>query len=1161
MITLSGTQVRSISDQTGNIGFSFAVTDYSSTGSTVVGLSGTNLFTFSFNNGKIYDPKNNFVGAYDRGVPVTVSGQLGQTSYDYYINNNLVALGNSYNSGKYSWIYTNSNCNASLDSFINGVPPNYYLDLTGKYQSQNYNVTGAIINTNPAVQFRLFDVEINQSSSPYSVESFTSSNISGTGYIVLTSSEVGLTDYIVPLTLYTNFGTIPVNFTVSGDYGVTPDIFLGISPNTLNVQHNIAKNYTIQFSSFPSGAEVGISLQYISGVTGNIYFFQQEVSPVISGYLSGYIIGSSVFSAYKTGFVSGFDPLLNIWSSGTGSGFISAPTIYATGQASQPYSITVYGQGNGSAQINYLISGIGQGNFTGVVPFAGGFVDIVVTNFTGTGIEPGVYTGISSLGSGQIFTYPTGAVTVTGTLIYGTDYYSGNISAPYVFSGPLSFPYTTIGVGYATGNSVSGIVNTNFPIIFDQGLYTFSKFFSGIVLGHGMNTGTFNPTGCLQDIQTSGILSGIFSITESLDCSATTGMPTIPVTGYPSQVYDSFGKLLQPNTVVLIVPSGGFSPNETLATEQSSLFTRTKTSRMGATTSGSGYFQSPIYYCLDSSSIVTNPNSPNYTIWKEDVGTGITSGQFDSLQNEIAQVATQIYLNGSGGITNGIFTGIDSGIINFCITGTGSKTLAFRSLNLNGSFYSDRTFNFYLYKNGFPTTVWGIDSNDPGMGFDSGTPWGKWRATVNQGVDINDSVVVLDDLTSGLYTLLTFSTPLEPPTVYFNSPLFSGCEGSQNIPITICASGNIYQTIWFELTQYQELTAHSGVSYDPVYLVYTPENLPLTGTPYGHLGGFIAPDYTTGSNSVQCYTFTIPIHQLADFGNNPEFNIFLSNCSGCQFGLQETTVQIINNQNLPLFYSGTGSFGGVAGLTLLNPPNIDCDGVPAISPPIPPICCDPLDYGCCGGFPPGDCPICQPSIIPTPNCTGSCSPQACCSCTGSINLTGSCPGYSGQIFSGSILPHGASCGSVSANGCQSNSIFLGRICSTMGSSYKTIFQSGNCIFTPRVYLETCLVQSNCPESGGCGPFNWSGCIGANCFASGAGSGIITGNDAGCTNYAMNQGKQKQPPVGDSCQNLLVFLDVVCIHGVGACPTPWTYQGATSPNGGQPNQVLCPSPPP
>ncbi len=817
---ISGLKKRSISDQTGNVEFNFSINS-TATGYTRVGLSGTNVFGFTLKNGNIYDNSGYFVDSYEKGVAVNISGQVGNTSCDYYVDDNLIALGAPVTSGKYSWLFVDSKEPVDFNGFIKGQIPNYSTEVTGKYRYENFIVTGKIINNDSGRAFRILDASIDQPSSPYSIYDFTTGNITGTGYLRLTSDQIGLSDYIVPITLETNFGQVNLNFVVSGDYSVVPDLYLNVSPDSLAVLNNDAKNYTIQFANFPSGGSLGVSLAYAGGTTGNIYFFKEQVSSLINQNLTGDISGCGRLTTVKTGIVSGLDPKTSIWETGSASGILSSNTICATGDVFYDYSLPVYGFGKGLLQIDYLASGNSTGFYNGIVPLTGGYLDTVGYNYLGTGDFPGVASGVVPTGTGSLLVFPTGCVSVGRNLNLGSDYYSGIIVADKAYSGPLSLPYKTLAVGWATGDFISGFVDSNFSLNFEQGQYRFLKFFSGVVSGTMLSTGLFEPTGCIKDnTVSSGILIGTFHLDALLDCGVLTGMPYITVSGKPSQVYDAQKRIVQPNSVVLIKPSGGFGTTETSYHHNSGFYTRTLTSRMGHTSSGDGFFQNVIGDCLFVGQANDEASLPKMgdNIWKETINSTSGSGTFDSPNNILGKVSTDMYLKGTGdfdSITNPAVSGydstFDSGVMHFGVYGTGKKTVALRGLDVDG--VGGRVLEFNLYKNGI--YQWGglQGTNDPGVFRDSNNPWAKWRTNVTAGTRIDDTVIVLDDLDSGYYSLYAFAVPEVKPDIFFKSTVFSGCESSDNMYFTVCVTGAIKKRVLVELEEYEEITAHSGVNY------------------------------------------------------------------------------------------------------------------------------------------------------------------------------------------------------------------------------------------------------------------------------------------------------------------------------------------------------------
>ncbi len=1182
----SGFKKRSIADQTGIVDFRFSLSFSNTTGECVVGLSGTRNFLFTFKSGKVYDNVGNFVHSYAPVVPVSISGQVGQTSYDYTINDDLVALGNPISSGRSSWLFINpTNTTVDFDGFVRGAIPNYYADTAGKYLYENHVVTGRVINLNSGQRFRIFDVEVLQASSPYSVVDFTTGNISRTGYIRLTSDQIGLSDYTVPLLLRTNFGDVPLDFVVTGDYSVIPDVYLNISPDTTNVINGVAKNYTTQFAYYPTGAYLGVSLEYVDGITGKIYFFEDHISDIQYRLLSGTIVGCDRLYRQDTGVISGYDALDLSYSYGTGTGDFYSNQICPTGTFSQNYELDLFGLGNGLLQTNYTASGHGVGMFSGRVPFSGGYLTIVGYNFVGTGDSPGVAVGVVPTGTGRYFAHPTGCWAVSQNLTYGTDYYSGTLSFGKAYEGPLSVPYSTVSVGWATGDFVQGVVDSTFVLNFDQGNYTFTKYFSGLVYGYMQNTGNFLPTGCIDDqTPVSGIVTGTYSITRLLECSSTTGLPMIPVTGYPIFVYDSQRRIVLPNTVVLVRPSGGFLDTETSYDALAGTYTRTKTSRMGATPSGNGYFSQPIGGCDDFS--LTGK------IWKESMPLSGATGTFDSSDNSIGYVSTRMYLNDTGDMAD-LSNLADSGAMHFYISGAGKKAVALRGLNLGNT---ARILQLTLLKDGVYYDSWENVSMDYALN--------SYHSEAAENTTSEDTIG-LSELESGYYSLYVTAKEAAYPTVSFSSSIFSGCESSRNLLVTVMASGIFRSPVCVDMMDYEELTAHSGVNYDPIYLKWNDEGVRNNGCKYiaaasnaqlcpGICFDVGSPDeYGMLPDEVRYYSFTLPIYDNAGYGGDHEFYVSLSNPSGATIvAPAEALIRIVENDNPGLVTGGrqgdvflkdddgneyqrlvVGDYNGVfdatgleimtvngmlTGFGIMNNTSFECEFIEPRNPE-PPDPCIFLPELCnyCLQNP----AACEPYDPQPPDCSG-CPPQACCACPDTMYITGACPGYGSRIFGGLVGTPGSTCGQVSAMGCGPTTgyMFVGQICCS-GTTIAPVF-SGHCLTSTFVaYSSTCgEMDDNQCGSGICrSDVSWSGCSdGSGCSGN---SGILA-NFEGCLDYAKKPRGGKRP-TGPKCESLLVFLKVSeipnCDSSASTC-APWKWTGTCKFRPGNPMSQICPPPP-
>jgi hypothetical protein len=416
----------------------------------------------------------------------------------------------------------------------------------------------------------------------------------------------------------------------------------------------------------------------------------------------------------------------------------------------------------------------------------------------------------------------------------------------------------------------------------------------------------------------------------------------------------------------------------------------------------------------------------------------------------------------------------------------------------------------------------------------------------------SDTVVVLENMTSGIYALYVMSKPVPAPIVYFKQAVFSGCESSQNIRIDVAASGLLRQAIWFSLLEYEELTAHSGRNYNPVFVP----------------SGYFLPS-TSGE---QIFSFTIPIIDDHNFGKDHEFLIRLGACSGCEFALggQEATVRILENDNGPLptgLYQQNypvNSIGLVASGTgfITGDRTFDCSVVPVINPPEPPRPRNPSD--------PSGNPNCAP-----------CTQPPCCECESVVLVSGTCPTYPGVFYG--FVPSG-SCGSVSAGGTESTNgyIYAGEICSALGTSFEGS-SAGNCDIDVQIIPEGCLFPltngnvgcapsgSKCPEIGS--EWSISGCNDDFSLCSGSlGGGTITGSGnatgltlfstSNCPDFAQyvleysGNNLVKKHRIGEPCKKEHVFVKATCpdCHEIS-----WAFSGSTVPRNPNIQLAICPPP--
>ena len=866
---ISGFAKRSISDQRDVIDFNLDVTLSNGLARAEVGFSGTNVFKFTFENGRIYDNNQNFFGSYVRDVPVTLSGQLGQKSFDYFLNGNLVGLEQPVGTGVYSWIFANpSGCSIELDAEIKGSNPTYIADQSGFYRHQNYVITGNVINITPNLNFRIFDAEITQDGSPYEISSFTTGNIGGnnpTGRILITSSDFSTTDYLLPITLSTNFGPVNLSFFISGNNVSDEEVYLSVSPNIFEVINNVRQGYSIHFSNFPSDAQVNVSLQYVSGITGNIYDIL-EANASLSKVISGIVSGSGVISSLQTGLVSGLDPSTLIVETGRGSGILQTEVIYPTGIVTFPWVERITGMGAGSITlVNLLANGATSGLFQGSIRIQGSNVTAIAYNYIGTGVTNGLATGIVPTGTGQVFVRPTGTFPLASGLS-PSDYDVVNLSAPKVVQGILTQPFSIPAIGPADGfGNFTGIVGSDFSLIVEPGFYRFTKHYSGAVFGKALHTGNFNPAlQCPANDPpvVSGIITGFFAWTGYLNCTNLNSLPLIPITGVPVVTLQDGNPFTGTTGVTLIRPSGGFSRDENSVYLSRTGNTRTRISRNGVTPSGSGYFSGVINECGQYDGI-----------WRETINvTSNTSGRSYSNTNTLSEIAMKTWCTGTGNfiLADKRYINVrDSGYIDFKITGSGQRMFGFRGLA--NSLGGPKGLRMFLHSGGIP-----IDYYDKG-GTPDLIPFGKRTDDFEVGG--------LTLLGRGDYRLTVLAYDTVSGEIEFVSNTFVGCETDGYMQFQVQRIGDPRGPASVDYGIYTDITAISGFHYHPV-----------TGT------------FNWGSFDTSIRSFYVPIKNNSMFSWDQVFSVELTNPSGLDLSLTKYIASgVIQDEDSYLLMTGIAS--------------------------------------------------------------------------------------------------------------------------------------------------------------------------------------------------------------------------------------------------------------
>ena len=365
-MNLSGNNTLSISEQTG-ASFLINLSLDNINGLCDLGFTGVNQsINFKFTNGKIFDPENKLVYAYNANENIKLSGNINTSGYDYYINDYYLSNISSKSYTKFDRFYFNaSGCTGITELYINGDRPNYKLDFNNFYYVRE-NITG-FISGNQNLNFKIYSGDIispaNSSFSINTIPSFNQ-NISGQKYNIIVTPDFDTTqqlyldksgDFIFGL--YTNFGKISGVFKLNSQYFATGYI------NYYNI-NKISETFSTQPGQTNTDSYV-LSVDFALGNETGAYSIGKDLSFIFE-YASGYtgtisqdINISTGINATLTGFISGSGYLSNSISA-TGSGINLLNNQIVTGLITNNVSGFTYLNGFVVNNVNILGSGIGS---------------------------------------------------------------------------------------------------------------------------------------------------------------------------------------------------------------------------------------------------------------------------------------------------------------------------------------------------------------------------------------------------------------------------------------------------------------------------------------------------------------------------------------------------------------------------------------------------------------------------------------------------------------------------------------------------------------------------------------------------------------------------------------------------------------------------------
>jgi len=187
-------------------------------GTGVLGFSGQWQGTgrqveFSFDKGKIIDPENRYVYSYTPNEPFSLSGDVYDTRYQYFIDSVPICYVGTKEQNIIENFYVNtSGCTMSASLYMSSDKPNYTI-LMGNSFSRTGTLNINVSNNNPNLPFVLFSGQFSGG------DNFLTTNLpikieNNANVIVSGREEITTGDYSDELTFKSSVGDIKTDFKV-----------------------------------------------------------------------------------------------------------------------------------------------------------------------------------------------------------------------------------------------------------------------------------------------------------------------------------------------------------------------------------------------------------------------------------------------------------------------------------------------------------------------------------------------------------------------------------------------------------------------------------------------------------------------------------------------------------------------------------------------------------------------------------------------------------------------------------------------------------------------------------------------------------------------------------------------------------------------------------
>jgi hypothetical protein len=360
-----------------------------------------------------------------------------------------------------------------------------------------------------------------------------------------------------------------------------------------------------------------------------------------------------------------------ILTSGTATGIATAYKVSDDKAVTGTYSVIA--TGFGSVDFVSSVGATGQADgivHSGYITTAGGTLT-GISDVTGSGIILGqLGTGIIISGVSTISQAYTGALTATFT---SDEYETVDLLSPLIYvTGAQSSGIDLMGYAFATGARRTGQLQGDFgQYDYDPGVYVFTKEFDGAATGETLLYTGFDPmTQEFNPVLTSGYLNLDISQTiTAIGCEVDLDFE-LTGTGIPAQIFEvgGTGAIIYPISVSRLSPSETgewkWESSEFVLNSGSTSYYplmptggRTRISRLGSTSSGSGRFNN--VFQVPGFEGTEFAGGTEFYGWKESISS-------NTYPNELhGEVNAMVYASGD----YGLFDTSDTGIIGFSVTG------------------------------------------------------------------------------------------------------------------------------------------------------------------------------------------------------------------------------------------------------------------------------------------------------------------------------------------------------------------------------------------------------------------------------------------------------------------------------------------------------------